>query len=93
MEDMITEISFPVKKTNEPAEKFSTLEGLMDLAERGFRCKLRQSNPRLSAKQVEGLVRNWYHDRPGAPEGEFSGGRKLSLKEFRAHVKSFSEKP
>jgi len=31
---------------------------------------------------MEELVRRWYHDRPGAPDGDFSGGRKFSINKY-----------
>lgn len=54
-------------------EKFRLIFELTELAERAFVHKLRAKNPKITEAEIAAAVRDWYHDRPGAPLGDSNG--------------------
>jgi hypothetical protein len=53
--------------------KFSIVLELLELGERAFIHKLKQSNPSISSKEIEESVKAWYRERPGAVLGDGVG--------------------
>ena len=54
---------------------------LTEAMEKVFRQRMRSENPGISDADLEGKVREWYHDRPGAEFGD-GVGRPVSAEEF-----------
>jgi hypothetical protein len=53
--------------------KLQIIEELLELSERAFLYKLKSKNPDITEEEQKKLLKDWYHDRPGAEDGDGVG--------------------
>jgi hypothetical protein len=56
-----------------PAERLQMTLALFEFAEAQMRQRLHRERPGASLEEIEGLMRDWLHHRPGAEHGDAPG--------------------
>ena len=59
--------------SEQPAERFRMALALYELGERMLRQKLRRQRPDASEAEIDALIADWLHRRPGAELGDGEG--------------------